>query len=521
MERALGIDIVCAPPNARDGGRAIRSILRILVCLTLACAAARADTLAQIVQRGSFVWGADQEGGGLYAFLDAVDPSQPRGCDVDLAQALARELTREFGRPIEARFAQGQWDKLPELLETGRIDLVLNGFEWMPERAQRMRSTIPYYVFELQLLVRADAGASGWDWLRTRPAKRVGVLGGSAAERYLAEHEPGLELVSYDGSTNAMGDVASGRLDATLQDLPIAIYYRRNFPSLEPAGELVGAGRYVIYVRRTDAALCDALDRAIRSLRADGTLEAIYTRYDCWNAAQLTSPLLELPRADVQDSRSGAGESSFLARHASTLLQAAGMTVLLSLASFPLAIALGILVALGRRYGPRWVSWPLGVYVEVLRGTPLMLQLFVLFYVLPNAGLRLDALLAAVLGLAINYSAYEAEIYRAGLQAVPPGQMEAALALGMSQRLALRRIVLPQAVRIVIPATTNDFIALFKDTSVCSVITVVELTKSYNIAAMNNPADVLPLAVLAGLLYLAMSYPLSLLSSRLEARLRR
>ena len=156
----------------------------------------------------------------------------------------------------------------------------------------------------------------------------------------------------------------------------------------------------------------------------------------------------------------------------------------------------------------------------MLRGTPLMLQLFVIFYVLPNAGVRLDAFLAAVLGLAINYSAYEAEIYRAGLQAVPEGQMEAALALGMSRRLALRRIVLPQAVRIVIPATTNDFIALFKDTSVCSVITVVELTKRYNVAAMSHPSEVLPLALLAGALYLAMSYPLALLSARLERRLR-
>jgi polar amino acid transport system substrate-binding protein len=193
--------------------------------------------------------------------------------------------------------------------------------------------------------------------------------------------------------------------------------------------------------------------------------------------------------------------------------------VLLSIVSFPLAIALGIMVALGRRYGPRWLAWPLSVYVEILRGTPLMLQLFVLFYVLPNAEIRLDAFLAAVLGLAINYSAYEAEIYRAGLQAVPTGQMEAALALGMSRGLALRRIVLPQAVRIVLPATTNDFIALFKDTSVCSVITVVELTKRYNIAAMSRPSEALPLALIAGVLYLAMSWPLALLSARLERSL--
>lgn len=436
---------------------------------------------------------------------------------MDFAEELAREISRELGRPVEARFAQCPWEKLPDLLDSGRIDVVLDGYEWMPERARLMRASLPYYVYELQLLARADAPGveRGWDWLMAEPRKRIGVLGGSAAERWLAEHCTKAELVSYDGVTNAMGDVVLGRVDATLQDLPIAITYAHDFPELRASGELVGAGRYVAYVRRDDEPFGAAIDRAILALRANGKLESIFTRYGCWTKAQRDPELLALPRAAAEEGE----QPSFLARYAPTLLEAAGMTVLLSIVSFPLAIALGILVALGRRYGPRWIAWPLGVYVEVLRGTPLMLQLFVLFYVLPNAGIRLDAFFAAVLGLSINYSAYEAEIYRAGLQAVPAGQMEAALALGMSRRLALRRIVLPQAVRIVIPATTNDFIALFKDTSVCSVITVVELTKRYNIAAMSHPSEVLPLALCAALLYLAMSWPLALLSARLERRL--
>jgi polar amino acid transport system substrate-binding protein len=479
------------------------------------------DTLAAIRERGFFTFGADQEGGGPYIYPDPADPSRSLGCDVDLANALARELARELGRSVEARFAQGPWEKLPELLASGRIDLVLDGYEWMPERARVMRSSVPYYIYELQLLARADAAGveRGWDWLRAAPRKRIGVLGGSAAERYITEHCPELELVSYDGVTNAMGDVVQGRVDATLQDLPIAIYYGREFPALRASGELVGPGRYVIYVRPEDAELCALLDRGIAALRASGELQAIYTRYGCWTEAQRDPRLLALPGTDSTREAGSGSSASFLARHLPTLLEAAGMTVLLSLASFPLAIAHGIAVALGRRYGPRGLAWLLGAYVEVLRGTPLMLQLFVIFYVLPNAGIRLDAFCAAVLGLAVNYSAYEAEIYRAGLQAVPQGQLEAALALGMSRRLALRRIVLPQAVRIVIPATTNDFIALFKDTSVCSVITVVELTKRYNIAAMSHPSEVLPLAALAGLLYLMMSYPLALLSARLERRL--
>ena len=152
-------------------------------------------------------------------------------------------------------------------------------------------------------------------------------------------------------------------------------------------------------------------------------------------------------------------------------------------------------------------------YVELIRGTPLMLQLFVLFYLL-----KLPPWVAGIAGLAINYSAYEAEIYRAGLQAIPAGQMEAALALGMSRAMALRRVIMPQAVRIVIPPVTNDFIALFKDTSVCSVITLVELTKQYSILA-NSTGGAVEFALAAATLYMLMSVPLSWFSRWSERRL--
>jgi polar amino acid transport system substrate-binding protein len=191
------------------------------------------------------------------------------------------------------------------------------------------------------------------------------------------------------------------------------------------------------------------------------------------------------------------------------------MTVFLACASMPLAMGVGLLVALGRMYGPRWLALVLRVYVELIRGTPLMLQLYVLFFVLPRVGVQLHPLVAGVAGLAINYSAYEAEIYRAGLQAVPVGQMEAALALGMTRRQALRRVVVPQAVRIVIPPVASDFIALFKDTSVCSVISVVELTKQYAIFA-NSTGGVLELAAATAVLYLVMSVPLSMVARRIE-----
>jgi polar amino acid transport system substrate-binding protein len=148
-----------------------------------------------------------------------------------------------------------------------------------------------------------------------------------------------------------------------------------------------------------------------------------------------------------------------------------------------------------------------------------MLQLFFIFFLLPEVtGIALDKSLAGILGLALNYSAYEAEIYRTGLQAVPHGQMEAALALGMSRRTALRRVMLPQAFRIVIPPITSDFITLLKDSSVCSVIGMVELSKQYSILVNNNGHVVLFAAAVAAI-YLVMSLPLSRLAHVLERRL--
>lgn len=472
---------------------------------------------------GELVWAADLEGGAPFVFSESGQPEDLRGFEVDLARLFARELTKQLGVEVRARFQQGPWDMLPSLLLTERTDLILNGYEWTPERARDMASSLPYYIYELQFLSRADdARITGpADFGRLGAKARIGVLGGSGAEAYVREHfSPGaVEVVSYDGNTNAMTDVATGKLDGTLQDLPIAMHFASEFPTLRRIGAPVAPGRYVAYLRPSETDLREAIDGAIRTLRGTGELRQVFERWNMWTPANTRPELLELPASGATPS--DVGVFAFVRIHAPTLLGAAGMTVLLSVVSFPLAVLVGIMLALGRVYGPRWVAVLCTVYIEATRGTPLMLQLFVIFYMLPNLGLAVAPLPAAIAGLALNYAAYEAEIYRAGLQSVPLGQLEAALTLGMSRALAVRRIIAPQALRLVVPPMTNDFIAMFKDTSVCSVVTVVELTKRYNIAAMNNPSDIVPLAIITAVLYLAMSYPLSLVAARLERRLRR
>jgi polar amino acid transport system substrate-binding protein len=459
-----------------------------------------ADALEGVRASGRLTYGCDMEGGGPYAYPNPGAPQEVTGFEVELMDRLARDLG------VEAVLSQGQWDTLLQVLDTRRIDVVVNGYEWTPQRAHDYLATRPYYIFQLQVMARRDGPIRSWgDLQQPKPGGgrwKVGVLGGSTAETFAQDEGRGhVEVVLYTGSTDAMLSVQNGQLDATLQDLPPARFYKDQYPDLELVGPPVGHGFYVMFLRKEDAALCAALNQGIAHLVDSGALRALYAKYDIWTDAQeeltLWDPSQFTSRQEVERGW------RLVAKYGRTLGQAALMTLLLSCASFPLAMALGLVVALGRLYGPAPVRWALAGYVELLRGTPLMLQLFVLFFLF-----RLPPLAAGIGGLAINYSAYEAEIYRAGLQAIPHGQMEAALALGMSRRLALRRVIVPQAVRIVIPPVTNDFIALFKDTSVCSVITLVELTKRYQILA-NSTGGVLEFAAACAAIYLVMSLPLS------------
>ena len=501
---------------------------------------ARADVLADVRARGELLWCADQEGGGPYVYPREDDPNQVTGFEVDLAAKLASYLG------VKATFVQGQWDKLPDMVRTGKCDVVLNGYEYTPERLDVLEATVPYYVYGLQMLTRkGDTIFKTWDDLGTlhdEVKPRIGVLTGSAAETTMIDFcgadNARCEVISYDGNTDSMREVETGKLDGTLQDTPIASFYAPNFPGLVFTGEPVGHGWYVMYVDHEQTALRDALNEAVILSVRNGDIEAIDKTYGIWNKAQ--EELVGITEAgrfygferavDVKVEKHETPTENtvredvrphgwdVVIHYGPILVRSAALTVVLAVISFPIAMAIGLLVAIGRMYGPAWARWPLAAYVEFLRGTPLMLQLYFLFFMLPEVGIAIPAFWTGILGLAVNYSAYESEIYRAGLQAVPTGQMEAALSLGMSRGLAVRRILVPQAVRIVIPPVVSDFIALFKDTSVVSVVTLVELTKRFSVLSQSTQATV-ELMLMTALLYLLMSYPMAVLSRRVERSL--
>ncbi|MBI5100498.1 MAG: ABC transporter permease subunit [Nitrospirae bacterium] len=464
--------------------------------------------IEKIKARGHLLWGSDAEGGAPYVFPDPKDPSRLIGFEVDLAEAIARELG------VTARQSQNAWDSLIPALERGDFDMVINGIEITPQRQEKALFSLPYYIYSEQLVVRKDnKDINSIEDLR---GKKVGTLSGTVAQEILTKKE-GIDIRIYPGQVQPYEDLAIGRIDAVLLDLAIAAYYGETNPKVKYTGQPVGEGHYGIAVRKEDKDLKEAIDKVIARLSSTGELRKIYEKWDLWDNNQ--ERLAEKVKAAEGYVGIDESKKAPLYTFLPLLAKGAGITILISSVSMLFAIILGLVLTIARLYGTALLSRLATAYIEIYRGTPLLIQLYILYYGLPNIGISLSPIIAAFLGLGMNYAAYEAELYRAGICAVPKGQMEAALSLGMSKALAVRRIILPQALRIALPGVTNDFIALFKDSSLVSIIAMVELTKTYSILAAST-LRFFEFGLVVALLYLLMSYPLSLLARRLEKRLK-
>ncbi|HSS38684.1 MAG TPA: ABC transporter substrate-binding protein/permease, partial [Polyangia bacterium] len=279
----------------------------------------------------------------------------------------------------------------------------------------------------------------------------------------------------------------------------------------------VADGRYAIALRPADGDLRAALDRALGGLIASGEWRRTLARWGLDNPRQAALALQSSGAAEpaVAPPSLAAAARPLTARQLALFGQGALVTLILALAAMLLAAPLGLALAMVRTESrSRLLGRLAAAYVEVVRGTPVLLQLYLLYYGLAGV-VSLGPWTAAILGLGLNYAAYEAEIYRGALAAVPAGQWEAALAIGMTRRMALREIILPQALRLALPGVTNDFISLLKDSSLVSVLTVVELTKRMTITAVDNRGWLAP-GLLCAAMYFLLGYPFARLARRLE-----
>jgi polar amino acid transport system substrate-binding protein len=489
---------------------------------------------------GTLRWGGDAEGGAPFVEADPADPAHVRGFDVEIAEALAKGLGRT------PQFVQVAYQSIDQSVARGDFDIGLSGMEDTPARRAALSVTVPYFEFREVLAVRASE-TGRFRTLADLKGRKVGTLSGTIAYEILlkARAEKGILPVSYDDDVHPYEDLARGRLDAVLLDHVLAARSLKRVPGLAILPETVAPGRYVGVLAKENVALRNSVDALLKEMMRDGTLRRIFEKWNVWDEEQAAfqaregkrnisanedaaDRAAEALRANTPHPNAAASPSSpfkkifsssslsLVLSYLPSLFRAALVTIVLSCVAMALAVALGIGIASGRIYGGGLVRAALTGYVELVRGTPVLLQLFVLYYGLSSV-VRLPAFVAALLGLGLNYAAYESEIYRGALEAVPRGQLEAARTLGLTEGQVLRLVRGPQAFRLALAPMTNDFVALLKDSSLVSVVTVVELTKQTAIFATNIGSWALPGALCAAL-YLAMSLPLSRLARRLEER---
>ena len=466
-----------------------------------------------------FRWAGDPEGGAPFVEADPAQPDKLVGFDVEIAEFIARRLGRQ------ASFINITFTSIDQSVERGDAEIGLSGIEDTPARRAAMAPTVPYYRFREVLSVR-DGDATRWRTLADLRGRRVGTLGGTIAYEILlrAEREFGIHAVSYDDDVHPYSDLVIGRVDAVLLDNVLAERRSRALPGFVLQPQSVAIGHYVGVLAARNAGLRDQINEILRSAMRDGTLERIFRKWRVWNDDQpaLHAQVLAGEPIAADKGLATANTTTVLSawqatlRYLPSLLRASVVTIVLSCLAMALAVVLGVSIASGRIYGSALTRKLLTGYVEIMRGTPILLQLFVLYYGIADV-IRLPAFAAALAGLALNYAAYESEIYRGALEAVPAGQLEAARILGLSERRVLTLVRGPQAFRLALAPMTNDFVALLKDSSLVSVLTVLELTKQTQIFATNIGSWIIP-GLLCAALYLAMSLPLAALARRLERR---
>ncbi len=448
-----------------------------------------------IANCGELRWAADTESGAPNVFYD--ENHNLCGFEKEIIEEICKQIDLV---PI---FCQNDWDWLVPGLNRGLYDVIIDGLSKDESATSAIIFSIPYYTCNLSLVVREEEARI--KTISDCKNKRVGTLKNSKASKTL-NNIGHINIANYPTEYAAFSDLKNNRVDAVLIDYPAALYCGLTLGGLKIVNN-TDKIQYSVAINPFKKELLSSINQAIITLTKNGTLQSIIKK---WN---LDNKLFQQYVTDTE----GSAYNTFVAKHPTHELldyiklipvfaKAAVITLEVSIFSMILAMILGITLVLLRMYSPKWVQFIVVSCIEIIRGTPLLIQLFFIFYGLPFIGITLYPLVAGIIALGINYAVYEAENFRAGLMAVPHGQMEAARALGMNQWQSLRYVIIPQAFTFVLPPLTNDFIAIIKDSSLVSLITIVELTKAYTIAA-NSSFDFLGTGILVAIFYFLLGFP--------------
>ena len=442
---------------------------------------------------------------GVYSPFSYHDPAtgQLTGYDVDVARAVGEKLG------VNVEFVETPWDSIFAALEANRFDVVANQVTITPERQQKYDLSQPYAIGEGVIVTRTD------DTSITSLEDLKGKVSAQSTTSNWADvaRQAGARVESVEGFAQAATLLNQGRVDATIND-SIAVYAylaETGDTSIKIAAQ-TGEKSEQGFAARKNSGLLPDLNKALDELKADGTLASISQKYLKTNA-------------------SGAPETGQAAQPRSTwqlildnlwpLAKAAiTMTIPLTIISFVLGLVIALAVALARLSPNVVLTNVARFYISIIRGTPLLVQLFIVFFALPEFGIKIDPFPAAVIAFSLNVGGYAAEIIRSAIQSIPKGQWEAAETIGMNYAGALKRIILPQAARVAVPPLSNTLISLVKDTSLASTILVTELLRQAQIVAAPT-FEFFALYGTAAVYYWVICLVLSFGQARVERRLER
>jgi His/Glu/Gln/Arg/opine family amino acid ABC transporter permease subunit len=443
---------------------------------------------------------------GVYSPFSYHDPAtgQLVGYDVDVARAVADKLG------VKVEFVETPWDSIFAALEANRFDVVANEVTINAERKQKYDLSEPYSVGEGVIVTRANDNS-----IKTLDDLKGKVAAESATSNWAdVARKAGARVETVEGFTQAIKLLNQGRVDATIND-SIAVYAylaETGDTTVKIAGN-VGEKSEQGFAARKDSGLLPDLNKALDELRSDGTLANISQKYLKANASggPESGQAQHAPRSTWQLILDSLGP---LAKAAIT------KTVPLTVISFIIGLVIALAVALARLSSNVVLTNVARFYISVIRGTPLLVQLFIVFYALPELGVKIDPFPAAIIAFSLNVGGYAAEIIRSAIQSIPKGQWEAAETIGLNYVGSLRRIVLPQATRVAVPPLSNTLISLVKDTSLASTILVTELLRQAQIIAAPT-FEFFALYGTAAVYYWVICLVLSFGQSRIEHRLER
>lgn len=477
--------------------RTAATLLLLLLCQTQSFAQ---SALQRVRQAGELRIGTDA----TYPPLESAEGGQFTGFEIDLGNAIARELG------VKPHFINASFDGIFPALQNGSFDAVLSSVTITPERSASMLFSDPYYDSGQIIVVRNDTqGISTPDDLK---GKKVGVQINTTAQ-YDLEKSEGVQVIKYNTIDLALTDLRNGRIDAVVGDVPVLKYMiRQSFRELKTVGYRFTDEKFGIAIARGNEDLQQAINTALKKIKETGEYNQMHEQW-FGEAAERTA------EEQASKTKPKVFDTSIIKRTWPIFLRGAWWTAQLAFLSLFLGLILGLPLALARVQSSRLLKAPAALYVEVMRGTPLLVQILFIYFVLPYFHIFLPAFTSGVIALTLNSAAYISEIFRAGILSIDAGQMEAARSLGMSHAQAMRRIILPQTFRRVVPPLTNEGIALLKDSSLVSVIGLTELARSGQELASRYAAPLTIWPVVA-ILYLLLTFPLTRIAEYLERRWR-